>query len=759
MEQIIITQASERTLSYSKVKLQHVVNGPRFGDFVETKSKILSAKKKVEFQQETVDILRHCNPHDAVSAPETTHLVVGYVQSGKTMSFTGVTALALDNGYRVIVYLAGTKNNLLEQTADRLKKDLVKAIPGNSNYFKIRSNPTLANKEDIIGPLKLSTKPIVLIPILKHYDHINKIKQIFECPEFKAIMSNETVVIIDDEADQASLNSFARKNSSHPNQEDEVSRTYDSILQLRACLPGNTYIQYTATPQANILISMSDLLSPQSHTLLQPGEGYIGGKLFFGRGVNKELYNGQLIVEIPENEVFHKKLNPLKSMPKSLKEALMMHILAVAIVVKWPSRPKVQFLSMMVHPDNTKDWNKKFKNWIDNQLKHWSIALDKPDGCDDKINLYESFEKIFPQAIKLYAPDERPLFEEIKPKIKDIINDKKVYLVNTDKDAETSIEWMDFPMHILVGAEMLNRGFTVENLATTYMPRYTTGAANADTIQQRCRFFGYKGDYIKSCRVYLPLISIENYWNYIDHEEELRSLLSSCDTLPEVERKMLLSPRLKPTRANVLPKTIVNKRLNGLHEMSAYCGKALVENNTKIVEQFVDKHAGDFECTKPFDTVFRNHRKVRVTVDEAISFLSDFRFGNCDDAIRKSDTIRYLRYLSEKETEKVGTVEFCQIAYNASGKERELKDDGGKVKVTTNIFTGPSSATDSTDYPGDRAFVADDVITIQIHHIKFLHMPVSFPSDGYTIAINYPAKLAANYCSDSGVDYSDWEED
>lgn len=36
-------------------------------------------------------------------------LVVGEVQSGKTMSFTGTIALARDNGFPLIIVLGGTK--------------------------------------------------------------------------------------------------------------------------------------------------------------------------------------------------------------------------------------------------------------------------------------------------------------------------------------------------------------------------------------------------------------------------------------------------------------------------------------------------------------------------------------------------------------------------------------------------------------------------------------------------------------------------
>ena len=501
MTQITINNAESKK-SLPKNALQTVSTGEFFERFLEsqkmssTRKHGLSDSAAVTFRNETCDILCHCNPHNATHAPETTHLVVGYVQSGKTMSFTGLTALALDNGYRVVIYLAGTKNNLLDQTSKRLKKDLIGNRAKNNNYYKIHPNATTNEIEDIVGHLESSDNPIILIPILKHSKHIDKLIQVVNSAEYKSVMKDETVLIIDDEADQASLNNFGRKNSKEEREkeEEERSSTYDAILRLRAALPGNTYIQYTATPQANILISMQDLLSPKSHTLLTPGEGYIGGKLFFGKGPNHDLFKGGLIIQIPEAEVFHKKRNPLDRMPKSLQDALMFHILAVAIVVKWQDSEDITYLSMMVHPDNEKKWNKTFKGWIDNTLKLWRIALNKPDGYDDKVDLLERFEKIFSKAVEFYSPDNRPTFEQIKPYIAEVIRDKKVYLVNTDKDAQTEIEWDNYKMHILVGAEMLNRGFTVEKLATTYMPRYATGATNADTIQQRCRFFGYKQD-------------------------------------------------------------------------------------------------------------------------------------------------------------------------------------------------------------------------------------------------------------------------
>jgi hypothetical protein len=53
-----------------------------------------------------------------------TGLVVGYVQSGKTLSFTTVAALARDNHFPLVIIIAGSSIQLAEQSRDRLKTDL-----------------------------------------------------------------------------------------------------------------------------------------------------------------------------------------------------------------------------------------------------------------------------------------------------------------------------------------------------------------------------------------------------------------------------------------------------------------------------------------------------------------------------------------------------------------------------------------------------------------------------------------------------------
>lgn len=747
----ILPQQNPSNTKHGHVLNTDISNGSCFNDFVERQH--VSNASKVNLREETFDILAHCNPHNATQNDETTHLVVGYVQSGKTMSFTALTALAHDNGYRLVIFLAGSKINLLSQTFERLTKDLIENASGKAP-FKIYNAPTDDDLEAIVGHLHLASRPTILIPILKHHAHLDNLTKIVKSDDFITAMHGETAIIVDDEADQASLNGYGRKNSQK--QENEVTATYSSILKLRAALPGNTYIQYTATPQANILISMQDLLSPQSHTLLTPGEGYIGGKLFFGQGENNDLFNGNLILTIPEKQVFHAKRNPLRKMPPSLSDALMLHILAVAIVVEW--KGEVPFLSMMVHPDTRRVNNDKFKRWIDHSLTNWRKYFEKPDGQEDKEDMLAQFQKLFPEAIKNYAPTESPTFEDIKPYLPDILNDKKVYLVTSD-EAQTKIDWGKYSMHILVGAEMLNRGFTIENLATTYMPRYSVGATNADTIQQRCRFFGYKRAYIKSCRVFLPIISQQNYLDYIQHEEELRSTLAVCDSLEAAERQILLSPSMRPTRQNVLPVSVVNTKLKGQRALNAFESEATIKHNDKVVEDFLAKHESDFCKIYEYSTPDRTHRAFDLDVDESIEFLAAFKFGNYPSASQKSATIRYLRYLSSPENPVLNRVHFVQMAYASAPRERSFNYETKQFQHSV-LFAGPSSATDSTNYPGDAKIVDADTITIQLHHIKFKPAQIGFPQMAYTLAINYPESLATSYCSNegNGEDEDDDEE-
>src|SRR5690625_4140667 len=76
----------------------------------------LSLHEQARVEEETLRILGRCRAPEWEAEGSSAELVVGAVQSGKTLSFTALIAAARDNGFPLVVVLAGTKTNLRVQT-------------------------------------------------------------------------------------------------------------------------------------------------------------------------------------------------------------------------------------------------------------------------------------------------------------------------------------------------------------------------------------------------------------------------------------------------------------------------------------------------------------------------------------------------------------------------------------------------------------------------------------------------------------------
>jgi len=64
-------------------------------------------------RDEAVALLARCAP--PTHAGIETCLAIGYIQSGKTMSFTTLTALARDNEYQIVIVITGTSIPLFDR--------------------------------------------------------------------------------------------------------------------------------------------------------------------------------------------------------------------------------------------------------------------------------------------------------------------------------------------------------------------------------------------------------------------------------------------------------------------------------------------------------------------------------------------------------------------------------------------------------------------------------------------------------------------
>lgn len=304
-----------------------------------------------------VRILSHCpNPKAGKDVAET-GIVIGKVQSGKTSNFISVLALAFDNGYDIAIVLGGNTLDLLKQNASRIESAF-NVDSEKLTVLKTNDNKSLINSARIKEFLENGRKTIVVG--LKHYKHIDKIAEIFD----NEYLAGKSVLIIDDEGDQATLNTKAYLSS--------MSSTYESVVNLKSKLKSHCFISITATPQANILIQTFDKLSPDFGELVYPGEGYCGLQEFHGENSDKYIY------EIPSEE---NNLLDDSGIPKSVFEAMAIFFVGNAIR---KSRGDMGNHAMLIHPSQKKYDHQIVVTKIQGILDDWKTkAKTKLAGRND----------------------------------------------------------------------------------------------------------------------------------------------------------------------------------------------------------------------------------------------------------------------------------------------------------------------------------------------------------------------------------------
>ncbi len=179
--------------------------------------------------------------------------VVGYVQSGKTLSMTAVSALARDNGCRIIVLLAGVTTNLLKQNADRFEGDLRGASGVDQAAWRISNTQDGLDHNDVqvlqqaVAEWKdpkydETDRQTFLYLVLKNHANLERLHQMLSQVNLHGIPA----LILDDEADQAGLNTAPSK--------AEASTTYRQDVGIRNDLPApHLFAVHPQRPQAPLL--------------------------------------------------------------------------------------------------------------------------------------------------------------------------------------------------------------------------------------------------------------------------------------------------------------------------------------------------------------------------------------------------------------------------------------------------------------------------------------------------------------------------
>lgn len=734
----------------------------------------LSSEEKINLEDSSKKVIKHCVPpvYSKSSNESNTGIVIGKIQSGKTLSFTSVIALARDNGYKLVVIISGRSNLLLKQTKDRLREDTL-----NDNKIQI-----LNSNWDVNRKLKFLSKPFIktqrgkltIIPILKHQNYLKSVRELFESKELSVLLKKNSVLIIDDEADQASLNTYARKNAkSDAKVTNRASAIFSGIKLLRHSCPNHTYLQYTATPQANLLIDSLSLLSPDWHVLLTPGEAYTGGNSFFSN--NK--YKIKLNAPIPKIGEYPPVTKHLLEPPQSYIDAIAEFFILSALM-SGEIKNTIEYnrkSSMLVHPtfyvNETKSSTvgiKRFVDWCINIIDAFEANIDDDD--------YDSFEGPYNKLKKEMVgsgifkkfPSLKDIMEVIEDSIIDSVNVAQV--TGGMLENEEGYDWDAFPYHILLGGALLDRGFTVENLILTYMPRDTKSSNQSDTIEQRCRFYGYRKKYLPFCRVYLNESLIQDFKNYNEFEDFLHKYLSkhTLKEFYEVGSRLLMDKNLIPTNMSRISEPLINTHLTKWQQFEAQY--PFIEYNNKLFGGFINKLRPSLKELIPKDKNHRTqkgylHNAVLCPIQDFMDVLLDFNTGYLQDQIKKEAIISYLEILIEHENVKnVWVIEISpkvtrerSITYKASKKGLSEYKMSSLMAGAARFKTGYSKI----EYFSDRSLIKETKSKssipfeyngepiIQIHKIKAgLHTNKDVPFKGrefYTFAMYFPEEYKRNF--------------
>lgn len=536
-------------------------------------------------------------------------LVVGPVQGGKTEHFNGVIASAFDAGYHLIIVLSGIMEDLRQQTQERIINDVVGTRVGsgeptgaelveqfgannslNNNAIRVLTslendfNANVAGVESILN----SSKTLL---VCKKNGGI--LKQILVYLEKQVGEANDTIpiLIIDDEADNATLN-----NNSH-RKDTLASLINKRVRAILNIFKKNAYVGYTASPFANILqhreeeedrkiepdsfshrgkdykFEIGQSLFPRNFIeLITPPPNYIGLKQLFETKedlikvepifvpIDDELHSFPKFINKETGDPEERKIRNITrstnkydsfphELPESLKDAIYCFILAVAIrktrSKELRDTPYYQpHNTMLIHVSRWITWQNYTKDLIDDELE--KIAAKVSDENPNQLEgIYPTFEKHFNTyfasnltvGINEYLPENYNdefmsivKFEDIKPLLASTLDEIETVALNSETGDNLSYKKESPKTYLAIGGNRLSRGFTLEGLSVCYFIR---DANFADTLLQMARWFGYRIGYLDCCKLFITEDAIEKFNSISLTVEDLEDTIIDLSKQPK----------------------------------------------------------------------------------------------------------------------------------------------------------------------------------------------------------------------------------
>lgn len=487
------------------------------GNWVQLERRLLAggrwkAPQVASLASESARVLRHL-PDPRLESPfQGRGLVVGYVQSGKTANYTAVAARAVDAGYRMVIVLSGIHDALRSQTQVRLEDELVGRDKPDASGWTVLTDETQDFKAP--GVEVLDQAGAFLIVAKKNVVVLRRLDVWLKAAA--ARLNRLPILVIDDEADQASINTRGNRAPDPSLDSDAVAAvasgpgptaTNALIRSILERASQAAYVAYTATPFANIFIDpdavdreVGEDLFPRDFALQLPRpEGYTGTEELFGvsaqeRDIFRRVRDedvGQLrqaatrrtsapVIAGPQDQL----------LPDSLAEALIAFCLAGAIRngrLGLKGKPH----TMLVHVSMRVEDQARISAAIEDQRSYWLEA--KRQGYDLTDLFLEVLERHF-RGVQL--PADRLATAEGAIEVLERLD-----VIELNSVTGENLEYADRPdRHVVaVGGNRLSRGLTLEGLTISYFLRT---ASMADTLLQMARWYGFRTGYEDLIRIW-----------------------------------------------------------------------------------------------------------------------------------------------------------------------------------------------------------------------------------------------------------------
>ena len=471
-------------------------------------------------------------------------LVLGFVQSGKTANFTATIAKAADAGYRLFIVLSGVHNSLRRQTQLRIDEQLVERHP-------TRWVPLTDEQRDFGKPVKalplLGAPDLRCIAVVKkNVSRMTHLRDWLREAQKHGGLETCPILIIDDEADQASPNAA---------KDPELDRTKinERLTELLA-LPRVAYAGYTATPFANVLVNPADAtdIYPRSFIYALPKPPtYFGSRELFGAAVSEEESTTadqphDMIRIVPDDEADeHSTRNLLADGPAvtaSLAEAIRWFILATT--ARRLRSGVAKHSSMLIHTTMR----------VDPQLAYIDPikAFVKRVGTEILTGELGPLRGLWEREIAAEPATRHGLrtidFNDLLPALSTTVDELKV-LADNGLSTHRLVYDHEPATVIAVGGNTLSRGLTLEGLVSSYFLRSSN---TYDTLLQMGRWFGYRPGYGDLPRIWTTQQLADDFEFLSDIEDALRAEITRYRTMDNATPANLpvrikLHPRMQAT--------------------------------------------------------------------------------------------------------------------------------------------------------------------------------------------------------------------